>query len=509
MSTGKVLLIKDQYVSSLFLTGLMFLLLALATVYLRYGDGYETYGFGEEIGNIAASLASGNGYGNVFGSQSGPTGWCSPLAVSYYATIFKLLGVKSHYSYWMLFLSRTLVLSIAFYLLISIDYSSRINKYKILLFPIFLTYATFVVITRKVDDVFLWIFFSALMILSLSWMSSDGSKPRRNWLFVLALLLPFTNLSFVVGMTMVLLWFLFISTKRSFPVPRQYMIFLILLMLLGTMMWGVRNSVALDRFIPFRSNLWFEVYHANVVDEDGLSKWSNGKLYHPLVNKEARKEYNDLGEMAFLDKYKVIGIDYLKTNPNDFIRKIGNRFYDAYIFTTSQKDTELAEVQKFNSNDLTMLISEDLIEPNDVWLPGNHKVYDWVCMEWNEEDFLASINSLNLIDPKPIISDWRAKQKIVKKKLVHGDSWKNYIRTILVCTIPLLAILLSLAIKELRQNKIFILTFVLYVFSIAPYLLVSFLPRYQFFQTTFLIVFVFLVSTYFLDQIVTRTTTKG
>ena len=52
----------------------------------------ENFGFGWEMGRIAASIASGKGFANQFGPPTGPTAWEPPLYPYLTAAAFLLFG---------------------------------------------------------------------------------------------------------------------------------------------------------------------------------------------------------------------------------------------------------------------------------------------------------------------------------------------------------------------------------------------------------------------------------
>lgn len=55
----------------------------------------ENFGFGWEMGRIAASLASGHGFSNQFGPPTGPTAWEPPLYPYLTAGVFLVFGIYS------------------------------------------------------------------------------------------------------------------------------------------------------------------------------------------------------------------------------------------------------------------------------------------------------------------------------------------------------------------------------------------------------------------------------
>src|SRR5579864_1940556 len=55
----------------------------------------DNFGFGWEMGRVAASLASGHGFSNPFGPPTGPTAWEPPLYPYLIAAVFLLFGIYS------------------------------------------------------------------------------------------------------------------------------------------------------------------------------------------------------------------------------------------------------------------------------------------------------------------------------------------------------------------------------------------------------------------------------
>src|SRR5258708_16515683 len=63
----------------------------------------DNFGFGWEMGRIAASIASGHGFANPFQTPTGPTAWEPPLTPYLMAGVFKIFGIYSHPSPFVLF----------------------------------------------------------------------------------------------------------------------------------------------------------------------------------------------------------------------------------------------------------------------------------------------------------------------------------------------------------------------------------------------------------------------
>ena len=61
----------------------------------KFKDTDDNFGFGWEMGRIAASLASGHGFSSPFGPATGPTAWEPPLYPYLTAGVFLVFGIYS------------------------------------------------------------------------------------------------------------------------------------------------------------------------------------------------------------------------------------------------------------------------------------------------------------------------------------------------------------------------------------------------------------------------------
>src|SRR6202166_1022042 len=64
--------------------------------------------FGEEMGRIARALATGYGFSDPFRGHTGPTAWVGPLFPLLLAGVFKLFGVFSPLSAWVILTPNSL-----------------------------------------------------------------------------------------------------------------------------------------------------------------------------------------------------------------------------------------------------------------------------------------------------------------------------------------------------------------------------------------------------------------
>ncbi|MGC1368142.1 MAG: hypothetical protein WA829_20785, partial [Candidatus Acidiferrum sp.] len=68
-------------------------IIPVAQVHPPMSSGDPHFSFGFEIGSIAHSIVTGHGFGSPFGPITGPTAWIAPLYPYLCAAVFKMFGV--------------------------------------------------------------------------------------------------------------------------------------------------------------------------------------------------------------------------------------------------------------------------------------------------------------------------------------------------------------------------------------------------------------------------------
>src|SRR5947209_5471598 len=64
----------------------------------KFKSTENNFGFGWEMGRIGAAVASGRGFSDPFGAPTGPTAWESPLYPYVIAGVFRVFGIYSRAS---------------------------------------------------------------------------------------------------------------------------------------------------------------------------------------------------------------------------------------------------------------------------------------------------------------------------------------------------------------------------------------------------------------------------
>ena len=451
----------------------IYILVVILVTLFSWVNGYHRYNFGFEFGNIATSLASGQGFSNVHNTPSGPTSWCSPSIVAYYALLFKLFGIKSPLAFWALMLSRIVLLSLSFYFLCHLDFGQDKKKLQIW-YLIFFVFFSNILIRKDVGDRAFIVLLVALTLYFFHSLNQENFKRHSPLLYFLAIILPLTHISLAAGFMVFAGYHLFLAfyDKTNSLIPLKHLVFSILIFFLTIISWGVRNKVELGVFIPFKSNLWLEVYISNVVDEDGLLRSSNFALYHPNNNDKIKKELTSMGEIEFLRQYEEAGKAYLVKRPGEFIYKVSRRLINSFIFNVHINDKRKVKLSAFSENDVKILSENNLIRGSL-----------WISLALNEEDFHRQVNQMDLSDQEAIIQEWKA----AKRELIT-DTYldpKKLIKGMTLSLLPSIGLIICLCFSDVRRNKLFLMTLVLHLLCIGPYILISHYGRYQ----TFLILF--------------------
>jgi hypothetical protein len=461
-----------------------------------------TYLFGVEYGNIAHNLISGKGFSNPLPpSDTGPTAWVPPIFVFIISGGFLLFG-QTIGAFIFLSLIKFITYAFIFYFLLK---TLRLVEIKInysLLILIYLFYFLFSPRDNfeSIHDfwipqllVILFIYYSIRLYYS--------DKKHIKFLYIIIFLSPLINPGYALAFMVVLGFITLIipvtkaiyarnkdaliqTTKKGFVKILTFC----LVFIFSIFIWSVRNYMVFNKFIPIKSNMWFEFYLANIVDSDG--KLSQSALYkaHPIYNESLRQEMLNQGEINWLEKYNIKSHEYLKNNMGDYFQKVRNRLILAFIFTETDNDNIRSEnFSRFSESDKFKLTENKLIVRQD-----------WTTGFYSDEKMLDYFNKLNIQEKEFILADWKtAKSKFEKHKYALPD----IVRGAFMGIIPSVCVLALLLFRETRRNPLFLISVTLYLLYMVPYILISHQIRYQ--RPLFLlqVILVYLISIFIIQKL--------
>ena len=142
-----------------------------------------------------------------------------------------------------------------------------------------------------------------------------ADKPTmRNWL-VAGLLASFalaTNPSLLPIVVCGLGWAVYQTRSQALAAPALGLLLCVVL----CAPWTIRNYRQFHAFIPFRSNMGYELWQGNRFGADGLFVTA----LHPNTSPQEFDRYRSLGELAYMKEKSSIATQAIKNNPGRFLQ---------------------------------------------------------------------------------------------------------------------------------------------------------------------------------------------
>jgi 4-amino-4-deoxy-L-arabinose transferase-like glycosyltransferase len=302
-----------------FLVRVLYLTLAHTYRFRLYGFGLH-FQFGWEMGRIARALVTGYGYADPFSGHTGPTAWVTPLYPLLLAGVFKLFGVYTLTSAWVILTLNSLFSALTTRTVWEIAlrcFNLRVARWSACiwaLYPAAMQYAV-----RWVWEMTLTtLLFTALLVLALRMRrvgepSGDGSQTMppsapqsalpsapasatmRRWAVfgLLSGLIALSNPSLLPFFPLCGLWIL-MGTYRQ---PRQAAGVLLSIVVCVSLVapWSWRNWRTFHTIIPLRSNFGAELYMGNGPGAFGMLM----EYDHPNQSMHELDRYERLGEIRY------------------------------------------------------------------------------------------------------------------------------------------------------------------------------------------------------------------
>jgi Dolichyl-phosphate-mannose-protein mannosyltransferase len=296
-----------------------------------------TVPFVTETGHIAYSLATGKGFASPFQRDSGPTAWLTPVYPLLVAGLFKVFGVYSRASFFAA-ISLNIVFSSA--ACVPIFYAgNRVAGLGIASAGAWL-WALF---TNAVMIPFEWIWdtsLAALLAATILWatLGLEESGRLRDWcgyglLWGVTLM---TNPALGSVFPLLLGWLAYRAWREGrLQLSRPAMA--AVLAVLCCIPWTVRNYAVFHRFIPFRSNLGYELYIGNNENYDERRRGLPALITQDMET----LRYLRMGETAFMDEEKRKALKFIAAHPRVELELFGKRIVDFWMGTAEPVKTFL------------------------------------------------------------------------------------------------------------------------------------------------------------------------
>jgi 4-amino-4-deoxy-L-arabinose transferase-like glycosyltransferase len=305
--------------------GVRVLYLTLAHTYRIHPEDDHML-FGQEMGRIARALATGFGFSDPFRGHTGPTAWVGPLYPLILAGVFKLFGVFSAQSAWVILTINSLFSALTARTTWEIAercFNRNVARWAAwiwALYPAAMQYAV-----RWVWDTSLTTFlFSWVLVVALRMRSPDPpGLTTRHWalLGVLWGLLGLSNPALLIFLPVCGLWLLAGGGRRQ--AGGALLAAALFLACLGP--WAWRNWEVFHRFVPTRANFGAELYLGNGPGSTGLLM----EYDHPIQAPDQLRLYARMGEVAYSRMRGEQAMAAIRADPAQFA---GNTLTRGFFF---------------------------------------------------------------------------------------------------------------------------------------------------------------------------------
>jgi hypothetical protein len=318
------------------------LYITLAHTY-RIRVAEDHFQFGWEAGRIARALITGYGYSdpfaNAFIAHTGPTAWLPPLYPLLLAAIFRVFGVFTPASAWVLLTIQSIfsaATALATWEIAARCFSRRVALWSAWLWALYpaamqyavrwpwemtITTALFaftLVLALRMRDVDRSTFY-----VDRSQRTTDNEQRTTSWLLfsLLWALIALSNSTLLLFLPVCALWILLphLRDPRAYSGPTLAA----LLFLACIAPWTLRNWQAFHAFIPLRGNLGAEMYMGNGPGSNGLLM----EYYHPFQAPEQLRLYASLGEVRYVAMRGAAAKAFIAAHPAHFAADVARRIY--------------------------------------------------------------------------------------------------------------------------------------------------------------------------------------
>ncbi len=304
-----------------FLLRVLYITLAHTYRVRAYDDHFP---FGWEAGRIARSLVSGYGYASPFRGQTGPTAWLPPLYPLLLAGTFKLFGIYTALSAWVILVINSLLSAATAMAVWEIGNRCFSRRNAVwagwiwALYPAALQYSVrwFWEMTLT-TCLFTWVILLALRMRGIGRNQPAMQKNAltAGWI-VFALLwgmIALSNSSLLLFLPLCGLWILVGTWKGPQSLRDPILATLIFLACLAP--WEMRNYAVFHRLIPLRGNLGVEAALGNGPGAQGLLMEYN----HPNQSTEQLKLYSQMGEVRYAEMRGKLAQQTIRADRGRFV----------------------------------------------------------------------------------------------------------------------------------------------------------------------------------------------
>ena len=281
----------------------------------RLNPDRDHWRFAGEAGRIARSIVQGHGYSSPFFSETGPTVIMTPAYVYLLAGVFKIFGIYTRASALVMLSLNCLFSALTCLPLFFIarrtfgQKTAAVAGWTWALFPFAIYFAA---------D-FIWpTVLTTLLLTTLFWMALklETSAGWALWLGYGAFSAVATLTEPIVLAVLPLLgiWACYRNFRlRQAWIARAAATSAVFFLVIAP--WFIRNYEVFHKAIPFRDNFGLELYIGN----NGTTWHWAAPGVHPSAGQMEWKEYQQLGELAYMDRKQTQATAFIHEHPVIFL----------------------------------------------------------------------------------------------------------------------------------------------------------------------------------------------
>jgi len=285
--------------------------------------GNDHFGFGWEMGRIARSIAQGEGFSNPYGDHTGPSAWEPPLYPYFMGGVFKIFGIYSYTSAWVILSFNSLLSAltcIPVYLIAKRQFGERVALWSARTWAL-LPWIWYWSVHWLWDTTFTPLVLSLIFLTALELQEWAGI---RGWILFGMLwgVGALANPAMLAFLPFCGLWIWRQRFKRGLPslagVALSSVIFFAVLS-----PWLIRNYESFGRFVFIRDDFGFEFRLGNWKSADGMLM----AYLQPSQNKLEFAKFQQMGEVAYAADCKRLAFEWIRQDPSRFAIVSLKRFF--------------------------------------------------------------------------------------------------------------------------------------------------------------------------------------
>jgi 4-amino-4-deoxy-L-arabinose transferase-like glycosyltransferase len=280
----------------------------------RFHSDHDYFAFGYETGRIARALALGQGFSNPFGGATGPTAWEAPLYPYLVGGIFRLTGIYTPLSAFLVLAVNSLFSALTAFPVYHItrrlfgEQVARWTAWVWALFPFTMYWATKLIWETSL---------AAFLMTTAFWLALElaDARTRRSWSLwlssgVLFGVIALTNPSCLTFLPCAWGWAAWRQWRQG-KLPLLSVAASVLVSLAVIAPWEMRNYRIFHEFLPIRSNAGAELRLGNGPEAIGVWMY----WLHPTQDAQEFEKYQQGGEVAYARMRGREALDFIQRNP--------------------------------------------------------------------------------------------------------------------------------------------------------------------------------------------------